>query len=197
MAALGKIIDGTQAPAQSYDAIPAGWYRARITQAEQKPTSTGGVRLSVRFDITGPSAQGRALFDGFNIRNANPKAEEIALSQLQALAHACGIAKLTDDQQLLNKECEIKVVIKPDPERGPQNEIRGYKPSGNAFAPGGAQPAPFNPSPHSAQPSWQPQSGGGAQSAQAAPAHGFRDTAPSAASPPWARQAIAPSEVPF
>lgn len=195
MAALGKIIDGSKPPEQSYDAIPAGWYRARITQAEQKPTSTGGVRLSVRFDITGPSAQGRALFDGFNIRNANPKAEEIALSQLQALAHACGIAKLTDDQQLLNKECEIKVTVKNDPERGSQNEIKGYKPSGNSFAPGGAQPAPFQPQ---AQPSWQPQTvaTGGAATGQAAPAHGFRDTSPSAASPPWARQAIAPNEVP-
>jgi hypothetical protein len=185
MAALGRTIDGTQAPESSYDALPAGWYRARITEATQKPTSTGGTRLNVRFDLTS-GAQGRVVYNGYNIRNANPKAEEISIRELQALANACGIGALTDDQQLVNRECEIKLTIKNDPERGPQNEVKGYKPASGGFAPGGAQTgSPFSPTAQSRTPVQsfgQPQNVGNASAASASPF----TTSGAGSAPPWA-----------
>lgn len=114
--------------AQSYEPVPAGWYSASITQAEVKATKAGtGQYIAVRFDITGPSAQGRVVFTNFNIRNPNPKAEEIGLQQLNGLLRSIGIASISDTDQLLGGSCQIKVTIKKDEERGDGNEVKGFK----------------------------------------------------------------------
>lgn len=60
--------------AQSYELIPAGWYTAVITDAELKPTKSGtGEYIKCRYDITGPSSQGRVVFGNFNIKTRTPR----------------------------------------------------------------------------------------------------------------------------
>jgi len=114
--------------AQSYEPVPAGWYTATITQSEVKTTRSGtGQYISVRFDITGPSAQGRVVFTNFNIRNPNPKAEEIGLQQLNGLLRSIGLASISDTDQLIGGSCQIKVTVKKDQERGDGNEVKGFK----------------------------------------------------------------------
>lgn len=114
--------------AQSYEPVPAGWYTASITQAEVKSTKAGtGQYIAVRFDITGPSAQGRVVFTNFNIRNPNPKAEEIGLQHLNGLLRSIGLASISDTDQLLGGNCQIKVAVKKDEEHGDGNEVKGFK----------------------------------------------------------------------
>jgi hypothetical protein len=53
------------------------------------------------YDITGPSHQGRVVFGNLNIKNANPKAEEIGRQQLGDIMRAIGLAKVTDTDQFI------------------------------------------------------------------------------------------------
>jgi hypothetical protein len=116
-------------PSQSYDLLPAGWYTCIITEAELKPTKAGtGEYIKVRYDITGPSGQGRVVFGNFNIKNANPKAEEIGRQQLGDLMRALGLSAVHDTDQLINGHLSIKVDIRPaSGEYNAQNEVKGWK----------------------------------------------------------------------
>ena len=116
-------------PSQSYDLLPSGWYTAIITEAELKATKAGtGEYIKVRYDITGPSGQGRVVFGNFNIKNPNPKAEEIGRQQLGDLMRALGLSAVHDTDQLINGHLSIKVDIRPaSGEYGAQNEVKGWK----------------------------------------------------------------------
>jgi hypothetical protein len=142
-------------PSQSYDLIPAGWYTAIITEAELKDTKSGtGQYIKVRYDITGPSSQGRVVFGNFNIRNPNPKAEEIGRQQLGDLMRALGLAAVSDTDQLLNGHLSIKVDVRPaSGEYNAQNDIKGWKSNTGSLPP---QPKPDAPAgaPSKASPPW-------------------------------------------
>jgi hypothetical protein len=131
-------------PSQSYELLPAGWYTAIITDAELKDTKAGtGKYIKVRYDITGPSSQGRCVFGNFNISNPNPKAEEIGRQQLGDLMRALGLAAVNDTEQLLNGHLTIKIDVRPGSgDYGPQNEVKGWKSSTGSMPPLPASAAP-------------------------------------------------------
>lgn len=123
----------------NYEAIPAGDYESMVTASEMKSTKDGtGQYLELTVEIQSGQFQGRRLFDRLNLSNRNPKAVEIAQKQLAQLCHATGVMQVQDSQQLHNRPIVMKVAVKNDPERGPSNEIKGYKAKGAA-----QQAAPF------------------------------------------------------
>ena len=128
MALLNKPILVDSLPEGSgYGTIPAGWYSVSLTKAEVKPTRAGtGEYINMMCTITGPTHQGRTVWGRINIRNPNPKAEEIGLQQLGELLRATGIAQLSDTDQLIRKELSIKIIIKED-DQGENNEVKGFK----------------------------------------------------------------------
>ncbi len=144
-------------PTNNYEPLPAGWYTVTITDAELKATKDGsGQYIKVRYDITGPSHQGRVVFGNLNIKNASAKAEEIGRSQLAELMRAIGLARVTDTDQLVGGSLSIKLDIREgNGQYGPQNEVRGYKATSGsqvpAFAPAAA---PAAQSTASAAPPW-------------------------------------------
>ena len=129
-----------------FDALPAGDYEAMVTSSEMKTTKDGtGQYLELRLEIQSGHAQGRSLFDRLNLQNRNPKAVEIAQKQLAQLCHATGVLQVTDSQQLHNRPVVMKVAVKNDPERGPSNEIKGYKAKGTTQPQAQAFQAPRAP----------------------------------------------------
>jgi hypothetical protein len=162
MANLGEIFDVEFLPQgkTSFDPIPAGWYTATIASAEVKATKNGtGQYIAIRYDVTGPTHQGRVIFGNLNIRNASPKAEEIGRQQLGELCRAIGLAKVGDTDQLVGHGLSIKVDIEKSEQYGDKNQVRGFKPIA-----GGAPSVPVR------------------SSVQNAPA------APAKAAPPWAKK---------
>jgi hypothetical protein len=148
----------------NFEPLPAGWYSCTISQAELKDTKAGtGQYIKLRYDITGPTHQGRVVFGNLNIKNANPKAEEIGRQQLGDIMRAIGLAKVTDTDQLIGGQIGIKLEVKQDAQYGASNEVKGFK-----SVTGSAAPAttPFKPS-------------ASAPAAQAAS---------SKAAPPWAKK---------
>ena len=172
MANLGEIFDVEFLPQgkTSFDPIPAGWYTVTIASAEVKATKNGtGQYIAIRYDVTGPTHQGRVIFGNLNIRNASPKAEEIGRQQLGELCRAIGLAKVSDTDQLVGHGLSIKVDIEKSEQYGDKNQVRGFKPVA-----GGAPPRVTMTI------------GGGGSSSPASvmsPA-----AAPTKAAPPWAKK---------
>lgn len=141
----------------NFEPVPAGWYTATISQAELKDTKAGnGQYIKLRYDITGPSHQGRVVFGNLNIKNANPKAEEIGRQQLGDIMRAIGLAKVTDTDQLIGGQIGIKLEVKEDAQYGASNEVKAFKSvSGSAAPAAAAIPAKAAaPAPIKAAPPW-------------------------------------------
>lgn len=137
MAFLGETYDVNEIPQDeySYEPLPARWYDATVTQSELCDTKSGtGQYIKVRYDITGPIYQGRVVFGNLNIKNANTRAEEIGRQQLGELMRSIGLTKVTDTDQLVGGQLQIKLGIRPertDPMSGntydARNEVKGFK----------------------------------------------------------------------
>ena len=136
-------VDSLPVSESSYDPIPAGWYTANIKNAEIRQTKNGtGQYIAVRYDIEGPSHSGRVIFGNINIKNANPKAEEIGRQQLGEVMRAIGLSVVRDTDQLIGGTLQIKVDISHQDGYEPRNEVRGYKAITGGTAPrvGGSAP---------------------------------------------------------
>ena len=133
-------VDALPVSERNFEPLPAGWYTAVVNGAEIKNTKAGtGQYIAVRYDITGPTHQGRVVFGNLNIKNPNPKAEEIGRQQFGDLMRSCGLAKVNDTDQLIGGNLSIKLEVKTGDYAG--NEIKGFKSTGSAPA----AVAPFKP----------------------------------------------------
>ena len=145
MAFLTESFDINELPVGNtgnFEPLPAGWYTCTISQAELKATkANNGQYIKLRYDITGPSHQGRVVFGNLNIKNANPKAEEIGRQQLGEIMRAIGLAKVTDTDQLIGGQIAIKLEIKQDQQYGASNEVKGFKSVSGSVAPAASMPA--------------------------------------------------------
>ena len=174
MAFLGQTFDANELPqgtGGNFEPLPEGNYNATITQAELKDTNDKtGQYIKMRLDITGPSHQGRVIFSNLNIKNASAKAEEIGRQQLGDIMRAVGLAKVTDTDQLIGGNVNIKLTIRAartDEKTGKtyeaSNEVKGYRAIN-----GGAAPAAFKAAAPAASPA--------------------AASAPAKASPPWVKK---------
>jgi hypothetical protein len=137
MAFLGETFSTESLPVsdRSYDLIPEGWYNATITKADLNATKAGtGQKIDMRYDITGPTHQGRVVFGTVNVRNQSQKAEEIGKQQLGEIMRAIGIAKITDTDELVGGSLCVRVKIRQPTEQDKangygdaRNEIGGFK----------------------------------------------------------------------
>ena len=147
--------------------LPAGWYSVTINKAEIRNTKDEtGQYIAVRYDVTGPTHQGRVVFGNLNIKNKSEKAESIGRAQLGELMRALGLKQVTDTDQLVGGSLQIKLDVREartDAATGKtydaSNEVKSFKASGDAMPmaasipsfPKTAAPAP---KPDSAAPFW-------------------------------------------
>ena len=113
-----------------YDLLPAGWYTASITETDVKDTKDGrGKYIKVRYDITGPTHQGRVVFGNLNIQNPSSEAERIGRQQFGDLLRSLGMDRIQDTDQLVGGNVQVKVGIRKDKtgQYEDQNDIRGFK----------------------------------------------------------------------
>jgi hypothetical protein len=157
MSFLGESFDIDQMPVseRSYDLLPDGWYHAKITKADAKPTKDqSGQLIAVRYDIVGPTQQGRVIFANINIRTRNPEAERIGREQLGSVMRAIGLRKLEDTDQLIGGELQIKVKTSPAKDGyEARNDVSGFKALEGSSLPS-ASPTPQTQQSGGATPPW-------------------------------------------
>ena len=131
MANLGMTFKASELPVGTggdFTPLPAGWYTATITSAEVRTTKAGtGSYIAVRYDITGPTHEGRVVFGNLNISNPNPKAEEIAHKQLGELMRAIGLEEVEDADQFIGGHCSIKLSVTKSDEYGDGNDVKAWR----------------------------------------------------------------------
>lgn len=127
-------VDSLPAPTTgNFEPLPAGWYTAVINGAEIRNTKAGtGQYIAVRYDITSPTHQGRVVFGNLNIKNPNPKAEEIGRQQLGELMRAIGLTTVQDTDQLIGGQLSIKLDVRESEQYGASNDVKGFKSNGSA-----------------------------------------------------------------
>ena len=130
MASLGQSFVASELPVsdRNYEPLPDGWYNVIIHSAEIKTTKAGnGEFLAIRYDVTGPSHQGRIVFGNLNIKNPSSVAEEIGRQQLGSLMRAIGLASVQDSDQLIGNSLQIKLATRKSEGYEPANEVRDFK----------------------------------------------------------------------
>ena len=121
-------------PATSYEPIPADWYKAVITETEEKPTKAQtGSYLQLTIEVIEGQHQGRRVFERLNLKNPNSVAVEIAQRSLSSICRSIGVNNPQNSEELMDKPLMIKVAVKPaQGEYGASNEIKGYDAVGGA-----------------------------------------------------------------
>jgi len=141
MAFIGKTFAADDLPVSDRDfaPLPDGRYTAKIAGAELRDTKAGtGNYIAIRFDITGPSNEGRVVFGNVTIKNPNATAERIGHEQLGAIMRSIGLDKVEDTDQLIGGELSIKLKIRKSAEYGDSNEVSGF----TAISAGSTVPSP-------------------------------------------------------
>ena len=91
MAQLPGVFNDTKAD-EGFTTIPEGWYVAKITKTEIKPTrDNSGLRLLITFKVDEGEYKGRALFLGLNVKNKSETAMAISKRQFNEICDAVGI----------------------------------------------------------------------------------------------------------
>lgn len=137
-----NLADLPEAQETSFEPIPAGWYDVSITSAEVRDTKAGtGKYIAVRYDVTGPTHQGRIIWQNLNIQNPNPQAEEIGRRQLGDVMRAIGLATLSDTDQLIGNSLQVNVKIRPAANGyEASNDVSAARSAGGSSAPAPSQP---------------------------------------------------------
>jgi hypothetical protein len=128
---------------RNFEPLPAGWYTAVVNGAEIKVTKAGtGKYIAVRYDITGPTHQGRVVFGNLNIKNPNATAEKIGREQLGEIMRAIGLATVQDTDQLIGGQLMIKLDVRESEQYGASNDVKGFKSAGSTPPAAAAKAAP-------------------------------------------------------
>lgn len=110
MAFLGKTFDESNSQANTL--VEAGWHAAKIHSAEVVNSTKSdwqGLKLGYK------TKDGRMVFGSITIgMPSKPNVEEIGMNQLGKLRNAIGLKALSDTDQLIGKNLEIKVTIQED-----------------------------------------------------------------------------------
>ena|SRR3990167_7726404 len=136
--------DPENARTGDFEPMPAGWYPFSIDKVEIRDTNAKtGKYLWLELTVIGERYANRKVFPKITLQNPNAKAVEIGMRDLGDLALACGLQALADTQQVIGKQVDARLKIRPA-EKGyeAQNEVTAWavlgKQSGKAPA---AKPA--------------------------------------------------------
>jgi hypothetical protein len=177
MAALDFNPNSVAPSERSFTVLPAGWYSVTIGNAslEENKARTGKF-IKLELEITSQQGRGRKMFPKINFQNASAEAQRIGQEQLRDICAACGIERLTDTDQLLRKQLDVKVKISPARDGYDEsNDVQAYVPYGTKVQAGAPVAHQAGPAPAP----WQ-QPAAQAQTPAAAPAQ--------ASTPPWVKR---------
>ena len=121
-------------PAESREPIPAGWYKAVITESEEKPTKAQtGSYLQMTVEVIDGEHAGRKAFERLNLNNPNATAVEIAQRTLSSICRAVNVMTPRQSADLHDKPFMVKIKVKPAKDGyDANNEIAEYAEVGKA-----------------------------------------------------------------
>lgn len=142
MATLNGFDANQVEPSTGFDPLPNGKYKVAITASVMKPTQKGdGSYLELEFTVLEGQYKDRKVWDRLCLSHPNPKAVQIARSNLSAICRAVGVMKPADSCDLHNIPLEITVKVKKTDDDF-TNDVKKYTAVGqDQFSPGSSTPA--------------------------------------------------------
>jgi Protein of unknown function (DUF669) len=130
MAQLPSAFNANDHEAQrDFSAMPPGQYTAVITASEKKEArNAGNFYWKLEFTIIEGEFKGRKVWANLNLINSNPKAVEIANSELSSICKAVGKVAITDTAELHDIPMQITLKVTPaTAQYSESNSVSGYK----------------------------------------------------------------------
>ncbi len=127
---MGLNINFEDVKESGFGLLPKGEYSIIVDDAVIKETKDGtGSYINMKLKLIGGNYDGRFLFTMFNIKNKNPEATAIGLSQLKTFCKVSGRGDkpLTDVTQLVGFKAVAVVKTKED-SYGEKNVVSYFKP---------------------------------------------------------------------
>lgn len=134
---MGFQFDVSEVPPASggFELLEPGDYRLEASEiSDEQATKDGtGAYVTIKYSVIEGEREGAQIFSNYNIKNKNPKAEEIAWRELSALGHAVGVLS-GDSDALLYKPFLARIGIEKskDPQYKDKNKIDKFYPQGDA-----------------------------------------------------------------
>jgi len=165
MAKLGFTVNADEVPEETggdFETVPPGWYdcvivdsrmgftkgrQAEIEEAGQSLDEAIGDKLTVRFDITGPTHIKRVVFTDFYVGNKNTEFASKQAAQVARIANACGIkGNIEEDSDLIGHSCAVRLTVEPGKDGYPaKNRFSGCRAISNEKpSKPDAEPSPFD-----------------------------------------------------
>ena len=125
MAELGFKVD-TNAPEESFDALPAGIYTVIISESEYKSNkNNNGMILVLVYEIIQEgSFKGRKIYENLNLQNPNEQAVTISRKALNSIGMAVGVLDIKDSAQLHGIPLKLDIGYKPPQKDDSGNVIK-------------------------------------------------------------------------
>jgi len=139
---------------QDFSLIPDGKYTAQICNHDWKKTKSDGHMLVLTLEITGPTSEGRKLWDNLNLDCASEDAQKIALRSYKSICGAVGaeayydrLFEVEDADQMISYLDELPgnlygtdILVTVGTEKGKgdypdKNKIKFYAPAKDAAKP--------------------------------------------------------------
>lgn len=79
-----------------FELLPVGEYTVQLCNHEWKSTKSGGNMLALTLEVTGPTHEGRKVFDNLNLDCASEEAQKIALRSYKSICLACNAEAFYD-----------------------------------------------------------------------------------------------------
>lgn len=134
MAVIDFDINDFEEEQKQFSLIPPGQYLAQIIESEMKPTrrgadtGNGDSYLEFKFKITDGEFSGRYLWERLNVKNINPKAQNIGRAKLNNIAKLLGLSSFEDSVLLHDLSIGIMVIVEKATGYQDRNIIKGYIP---------------------------------------------------------------------
>ena len=115
-------------PSNSFDPLPADWYKCAIIDTEERQTKKmTGSYLLLTIGVIEGAYQGRRIFDRLNLNNPNQTAVEIAQRALASICRSIDVPNPKNSEELRDKPWMEKVAVRPA-ENGydASNDVKGY-----------------------------------------------------------------------
>ena len=115
-------------PSNSFDPLPADWYKCAIIDTEERQTKKmTGSYLLLTIEVIEGAYQGRRIFDRLNLNNPNQTAVEIAQRALASICRSIDVPNPKHSSELRDKPLRVKVAVRPA-ENGydASNDVKGY-----------------------------------------------------------------------
>ena len=126
-------LDNLEKAEFNFDPLPEGEYKFIVTECERKTSQKGTDYINAKLEVASGEYVNRSVYVGFNLWHSNEKVKNVSTYEFGSLYKACGLIKISDTAQLIDKIVVAKAKLRKEKRDGVLtgnlvNQIYDYQP---------------------------------------------------------------------